>query len=122
LKLFAYDAICSVAIPEGCPRLQCALRWPEMPLTIELKDSAEQTAFNLKRWAEVLIDPELARLPHRIETDRHGHIIMSPPPAPEHGDRESEIVFQLKTLLPLGRLQTPGQRPGRPKAISYQLF
>jgi Uma2 family endonuclease len=77
-----------------------------MPLTIELENSAEQTAFNLKRWAEVLADPELARLPHRIETDRHGHILMSPPPAPAHGDRESEIVFQLKTLLPHGRTIT----------------
>ena len=41
-----------------------------MPLTIQLEPSAQQTAFNLKRWAELLADPELARLPHRIETDR----------------------------------------------------
>ncbi len=34
-----------------CPRTR------EMSLTIELKDSAEQTAFNLKRWAEVLAVP-----------------------------------------------------------------
>jgi hypothetical protein len=77
-----------------------------MSLTIELENSAEQTAFNLKRWAEVLADPDLARLPHRIETDRHGHILVSPPPAPAHGDRESEIVFQLKTFLPEGRTIT----------------
>src|SRR2546423_1577376 len=77
-----------------------------MSLTIELENSAEQTAFNLKRWAEVLADPDLARLPHRIETDRHGHILMSPPPAPAHGDRESEIAFQLKTWLPQGRTVT----------------
>lgn len=73
-----------------------------MSLAIELENSAEQTAFNLRRWAEVLADPDLAHLPHRIETDRHGHILMSPPPAPAHGDRESEIIFQLKTLLPEG--------------------
>ena len=77
-----------------------------MPLTIELENSAEQIAFNLKRWADVLADPDLARLPHRIETDRHGHILMRPPPAPAHGDRESEMVFQLKTLLPHGRTIT----------------
>ena len=75
-------------------------------MTIELKNSAEQTAFNFRPWAEVLADPDLLRLPHRIETDRHGHIIMSPPPAPAHGDRESEIVYQLKTLLPEGRTIT----------------
>src|SRR5215471_13125160 len=75
-------------------------------LTIQLRPSAQQTAFNLKLWAELLADPELARLPHRIESDRHGHILMSPPPAPQHGDRESEIVFRLKTLLPQGRTIT----------------
>src|SRR6266436_5732938 len=77
-----------------------------MSLTIELEHSAEQTAFNLKRWAEVLANPELARLPHRIETDRHGYIIMSPPPAPAHGEQQSEIVHLLKTLLPQGRVVT----------------
>ncbi len=66
-----------------------------MPLTIELRPSEKQTAFNLKRWRELFADPDLARLPHRIETDRHGHILMSPPPAPAHGDQQSEIVYWL---------------------------
>jgi hypothetical protein len=52
-----------------------------MPLTIQLHPSEKQTAFNFKRWRELLKDRDLARLPHRIETDRHGHILMSPPPA-----------------------------------------
>jgi hypothetical protein len=52
-----------------------------MPLTIQLHPSKIQSAFNLKRWQELLADPDLARLPHRIETDRHGHILMSPRPA-----------------------------------------
>ena len=77
-----------------------------MPLTIQLRPSERQTAFNLKRWRELLADPDLARLPHRIETDRHGHILMSPPPAPAHGDQQSEIVYLLKTLLPQGRVVT----------------
>ena len=77
-----------------------------MPLTIQLRPSESQTAFNLKRWRELLVDPDLARLPHRIETDRHGHILMSPPPAPAHGDQQSEIVYLLKTLLPHGRVVT----------------
>jgi Uma2 family endonuclease len=77
-----------------------------MPLTIELRPSEKQTAFNLKRWRELFADPDLARLPHRIETDRHGHILMSPPPAPAHGDQQSEIVYLLKSLLPQGRVVT----------------
>src|ERR1700751_4024630 len=77
-----------------------------MSLTIELKGSAEQTAFNLKRWAEVLADPELARLPHRIETDRHGHILMSPPPAPSHGVKQAKIATLFDRLLPEGVVAT----------------
>jgi hypothetical protein len=71
-------------------------------LTIQLQPSAQQTAFNLKRWAELLADPELARLPHRIETDRHGHILISPPPAPKHGNFQSEIAHVLRILLTSG--------------------
>ena len=54
-------------------------------LTIELPQHQPQTAFNLRRWTEVLADPGLARIEGRIETDRHGHIITLPPPAPSHG-------------------------------------
>jgi hypothetical protein len=47
-------------------------------LTIELPSQKVQTAFNLQRWAELLNDPELAKIDARIETDRFGHIIMTP--------------------------------------------
>jgi hypothetical protein len=69
-----------------------------MPITIELPDLASQTKFNLARWTEILADPELAKLPNRIETDRHGHIIMSPPPAFTHADRQGQIADLLKSL------------------------
>jgi hypothetical protein len=54
-------------------------------LTIELPSQARQTRFNLRRWEELQTDPALAKIEGRIETDRHGQIIMSPPPAPSHG-------------------------------------
>ena len=73
-----------------------------MPITIELPDLDSQTEFNLARWAEVLADPTLARLPHRIETDQHGHILMSPPPAPIHGQRQAHIAGLLRQFLPDG--------------------
>jgi hypothetical protein len=63
-----------------------------MSLTIQLHPSQKQTAFNLERWRELLEDRDLARLPHRIETDRHGHILMSPPPAPSHGVKQAKIA------------------------------
>jgi hypothetical protein len=42
----------------------------------------------------------------RIETDRHGHIIMSPLPAPRHGSYQLEIGHLLRTLMPRGRALT----------------
>ena len=90
-----------------------------MLLTIELQPSTEQTALNLKRWAELLADPELARLPHRIETDRHGHIVMSPPPAPAHGKKQNRIGTILEQLLSNGQVVTecPVSTPDGVKAI-----
>lgn len=75
-------------------------------LTIELPAHSAQTVFNLRRWAELLDDRELAKIEGRIETDRHGHIIMSPPPAPSHGSFQSEIAYLLRTLMPNGRTLT----------------
>jgi Uma2 family endonuclease len=75
----------------------------EVPITIELPDLASQTRLNLARWAEILADPALARLPHRIETDRLGRILMSPPPAFTHADRQGRIADFLTSLLPHGR-------------------
>jgi len=75
-------------------------------LTIELPQHQAQRAFNLRRWAELLADPELTRFEGRIETDRHGRIIMSPPPAPNHGSLQSEISYLLRSLMPEGRVLT----------------
>ena len=77
-----------------------------MPVVLELRHSAEQTAFNLRRWEEVQADPDLAKLPHRIETDRYGNIVMSPPPATPHGVKQAEIARLLGTLLPEGIVVT----------------
>jgi hypothetical protein len=71
-------------------------------MILRLKPLVEQTSFNLQRWTEILADPYLANLPHRLETDRHGHIIMSPPPVPSHGSRQLEIGRLLAELMPMG--------------------
>lgn len=75
-------------------------------LTISLRPQPAQTAFNLRRWEELLADAGLAKVEGRIETDRHGHILMSPPPAPRHGGFQSEIGFLLRSLMPHGRVMT----------------
>src|SRR2546429_226719 len=75
-------------------------------MTLELPAQKKQTPFNLRRWAELLANRELAKVEGRIETDRHGHIIMSPPPAPGHGSFQSEIAYLLRDLLAHGRVMT----------------
>ena len=75
-------------------------------LTIELPQQQAQTVRNLRRWEELLANRELARFESRIETDRHGHIIMSPPPAPSHGSFQSEIAYLQRSLMPNGRTLT----------------
>jgi Uma2 family endonuclease len=72
-------------------------------VTLELRPREEQTAFNLRRWEEVLADPELRKIEGRVETDRHGRVIMSPPPAPNHGEFQIEIGRLLRELMPHGK-------------------
>jgi len=75
-------------------------------LMLELLPRKTQTSFNLRRWSELLANRELGRFEGRIETDRHGHIIMSPPPAPSHGSFQSEIAHLLRSFQHAGRVLT----------------
>jgi len=76
---------------------------PGVPIMIELPDLKSQTRFNLDHWMEIAADPRLAKLPDRIETDRHGHILMTPLPGFPHSDRQGNIADLLKDLIPNGR-------------------
>jgi Uma2 family endonuclease len=57
-------------------------------------------------WEEILADKTLANLPFRIESDRWGNIVMSPPPRRRHGEYQLEIGHQLRILLPGGFTST----------------
>jgi Uma2 family endonuclease len=67
-----------------------------------MRSLADQHQFNLRRWAELVANPKLADLPNKIEADRDGDIIMSPPADRDHGDRQIEIGHQLKGSVPKG--------------------
>ena len=41
-----------------------------------------------------------------LETDRHGRILMSPPPAPRHGSLQARIAALLDSLMPRGQVLT----------------
>ena len=57
----------------------------------------------IARWQELVDDPELARWPGKVETDRFGRTIMSPPPAFGHVSYAGKIIRWLNELLPDGR-------------------
>lgn len=50
-------------------------------------------------WAEICEDKTLAALPYRIESDRWGNIVMSPPPRSRHGEYQTEIAVRLRQEL-----------------------
>ncbi|MSU47718.1 MAG: Uma2 family endonuclease [Opitutus sp.] len=75
-------------------------------LTIELPRQSMQPDFNLRRWAELVADPKWIKVEGRVETDRHGHVLMSPPPAASHGGYQSRITVLLDRLMPDGEVFT----------------
>jgi len=79
--------------------MSTVLEYPDTELA-----ESDYHAFNLAVWDRLADDPVLAGIDFRIETDRHGQIVMSPPPAPAHGNKQSEIAYLLRTLLPEGKV------------------
>src|SRR5260221_14156553 len=54
-------------------------------------------------WTEICEDKLLASLPYRIESDRWGHIVMSPQPRSRHAEYQTEIAVLLRHLKTGGR-------------------
>lgn len=61
-----------------------------------IPEVADQQEFNLARWSELEADPFLASLEYRIETNRHGQIIMMPPPGFQHSRLQTRLIFLLQ--------------------------
>src|SRR5262245_50707744 len=75
-------------------------------LTIQLLSQSEQDEFNQRRWNELLVDPAIRKIEGRVETDRHGQIIMSPPPSAQHGTYQAKISYALRDLMDEGEVVT----------------
>lgn len=75
-------------------------------LAIKLPAYKNQTEINLRRWEEICADPFYSSLGHRIETDRHGHIIMTPPAGRPHGTKQFLIAQRIGELLAKGEVVT----------------
>ncbi len=70
-----------------------------MQLTIHLPPREQTMAYHRQRWDEVLQDRSLDGHAGRIETNAWGQIVMSPPAAEPHSNRQGEIAYQLRVLL-----------------------
>jgi Uma2 family endonuclease len=75
-------------------------------MSVMTRSRVEQHAFNERRWAEIMADSVIDGSISKIETDREGNVHMSPSAGKDHGDRQAEIVYQLKLLLPKGGVLT----------------
>ena len=71
-----------------------------------MPEISNQEVFNLKRWEELCADSTLADLDFRIETDRNGNTIMTPPPGFDHGDFQFSIGTILRQQLQSGKVVT----------------
>ncbi len=71
---------------------------------LEIPEVGDQEAFNLARWEEVLNDPDVARVEGRVETNRYGEIIMTPPPGFDHSNRQGEILLLLRSQTDGGKV------------------
>ena len=74
-----------------------------MQLVIAIPSREEQLAFNRKRWDAVLRDSFIASLPHRIETNCEGNLVMSPTPNFFHSERCQRINELLNAMLSDGK-------------------
>src|SRR5271163_620380 len=81
-------------------RLSCNMSENFMQTTIELQTRHEQ---HLARWKQLGADRELAKLPYKIETDRLGRILMSPPPFFDHVRHVATIIELLHAHMPVGK-------------------
>jgi Uma2 family endonuclease len=75
-------------------------------MSVTTRSRAQQHAFNERRWAEIMAESFIDGSISKIETDREGNVLMSPSAGKDHGDRQAEIVHQLKLLLPKGGVLT----------------
>jgi Uma2 family endonuclease len=78
---------------------------------IDAPHTTAQVEFNERRWAELVADPLLAGFEGRVETDRYGQIVMSPPPAARHGRFQSRIILLLERLMPSGSGEAVSECP-----------
>ena len=75
-----------------------------MPPVLELPTITDQHAFNMARWKELIVDPEIEALNCNIESDRFGHVLMMSVPGFGHAGYQFEIGLELHRRLLNGKV------------------
>jgi Uma2 family endonuclease len=57
---------------------------------------------NLRRWEEILADPQWHKVEGRIEIDRHGRVTVIPPLPVQHGSLEATVGIELQKRMGSG--------------------
>ncbi|HEY0793066.1 MAG TPA: Uma2 family endonuclease [Chthoniobacterales bacterium] len=71
-----------------------------------LRSWQDQAAINRRVWSGLLADSSYAECPERVETDREGRAVASPPPSHRHSRRQFRIGNLLEALMPNGFVLT----------------
>ena len=53
----------------------------------------------IDRWAAAVGDPALAKLPYKVEMDRWGKLVMTPPANVRHSDVQGSLMIALQAAL-----------------------
>ena len=78
-----------------------------MALYLKLPEAIDQHSLNHRRWDELLESGEMGLYEtQRVETDRYGHLVLSPWAIARHGIYQSEAVGRLTKLMGVGRTIT----------------
>lgn len=78
-----------------------------MALYLKLPEAIDQHSLNHRRWDELLESGEMGLYEtQRVETDRYGHLVLSPWAIARHGIYQSEAVGLLTKLMGVGRTIT----------------
>jgi Uma2 family endonuclease len=84
----------SGAIPAGLKRIDAAPGMPGVTAPAMMRHRHHDRGAQAMNWHEICAHPALKDLPFKLETDRWGHIVMSPA-----SNRHSWLQAEIQTLL-----------------------
>ncbi|MEM7697685.1 MAG: Uma2 family endonuclease [Verrucomicrobiota bacterium] len=74
---------------------------------VVITESSEVVAddkFNLRIWESICADQDIAHLPHKIETNELGQVVMMPPPGRYHGNFQAEFAAEFRLHVSTGKV------------------